>query len=91
MENKPWWFNDKCKSLHRNYMKCLNVFNRNKCKENHVNLNNTKEKYKLLEAQLKQKYKRQEGYMMEGLRKSNPNYFYSKYGRSRKLSTKVSV
>ena len=52
-------FNDKCKSLHRNFIKCLNVFNRIKCKENHVNLNNAKKKYKLLEAQLKRKYKRQ--------------------------------
>ena len=89
MEDKPW-FNDKCKSLHRNYIKCFNVFNRIKCKENHVNLNNAKKKYKLLEAHLKRKYKRQEGNMMEGSRKSNPKLFYSNFGRSRKLSAKVS-
>jgi disulfide oxidoreductase YuzD len=40
--------------------------------ENYVNVNNAKQKCKLLEAQLKRKYKRQEGNMMEGLRKSNP-------------------
>jgi hypothetical protein len=55
-----------------------------------VNLNNAKKKYKLLEAQLKRKYKRQEGNMMEGSRKSNLKLFYSKFGRSRKLSAKVS-
>ena len=89
MEDKPW-FNDKCKSLHRNYIKCLNVFNRNTCMENYVNVNNAKKKCKLLEAQLKRKYKRQEGNMMEGLRKSNPKWFYSKFGRSHKLSINVS-
>ena len=46
---------------------------------NHVNLNNTKKNYKLLEVQLKQKYKRQEGYMMEILRKSNPKLLYGKF------------
>ena len=59
-------------------MACLSAFNKNKSYVNHFNLIDAKKKYKAHELKLKRAYKRQQGNMMESLRKLNPKLFYKK-------------
>ena len=89
-EDKPW-FNHECKQLYKNYMRCLKIFNHNKCVANHNDLIVAKRKYKICEARLKRRYKRQEGNMLEGLKLMNPKLFYRKFSSKRRIKPRVSV
>ena len=84
-EDKPW-FNDQCKQKYREYKNALNVFNREKSTENHNQLMMKKSVYKKLENTLKKTYKKQEGNMIQSLRKSNPKQFYRYFSKRKSKS-----
>ncbi|VDI44010.1 Hypothetical predicted protein, partial [Mytilus galloprovincialis] len=88
IEDKPW-FNDECKRRYNLYKKFLNVFNHSKCSTHHLNLVTAKRNYKLLEAKLKRNYKKQQGNMLEGLKRHNPKLFYRKFSSKRKVKPKA--
>ncbi|VDI10101.1 Hypothetical predicted protein [Mytilus galloprovincialis] len=88
IEDKPW-FNDECKRRSNLYKKFLNVFNHSKCSTHHLNLVTAKRNYKLLEAKLKRNYKKQQGNMLEGLKRHNPKLFYRKFSSKRKVKPKA--
>ena len=62
-----------------------------KCVANHNELTVAKRKYKICEARLKRRYKRQEGNMLEGLKLMNPKLFYRKFSSKRRIKPRVSV
>ena len=84
-EDKPW-FNAQCKKMYADYKVALHVFNRTKSVESRNSLLHKKSLYKKFEKTLKVKYKRQEGNMIESLKKSNPKQFY-KYFSKRKSNS----
>ena len=80
--DKPW-FNSTCKTLYNKYKECLFNFNKNMSAECRKLLVEAKQKYKKVENRLKRQYKRQEGDMLEYLRKNNPKYFYNIFCRKK--------
>ncbi|CAG2200770.1 unnamed protein product [Mytilus edulis] len=57
--DKPW-FDIQCKELYVNYCKTLSIFNGNKSKKNHIELNRVKKTYKDYERKRRRIYMRQE-------------------------------
>ena len=89
-EDKPW-FNDACRQLYCQYMRCLNIFNHDKNYVNHANLNIAKNDYKTTERKLKRIYRKEEGNMLEGLKRINPKLFYRMFANKRRVTPKASV
>ncbi|CAG2245738.1 unnamed protein product [Mytilus edulis] len=83
--DKPW-FDIQCKELYVNYCKTLSIFNGNKSKKNHIELNRVKKTYKDYERKRRRIYMRQEGDTLCKLRKNNPKKFYSVFKKRRKVN-----
>ena len=65
-EYKPW-FTEDCKELYKQYLKSLDVFNKNRSNESKLKFNVAKQKYEVTENILKRQYKNQQGNMMNTL------------------------
>ena len=70
LDDRPW-FTDECRSLYKTHKTSLFRFNREKTYEARIKLCTDKENYKKVEHMFKRQYKRQEGNMLDFLRKYN--------------------
>ncbi|VDI64106.1 Hypothetical predicted protein [Mytilus galloprovincialis] len=80
--DKPW-ITENCKTLRRQYISALKVFNEKRTNENRIKFNIAKQKYKQTEMRLKRQYKNQQGNMLNRLRRNNPKKFFRKFKRTR--------
>ena len=82
--NKPW-FDDECARKYKVYKTALAKFNRNKTFANRIYLANVKSTYKSYEAKMKRSYHRQEGNMLDNMKRKNPKQFYKFFRKKRKF------
>ena len=84
--DKPW-IDNQCTELYIKYCRALYTFNRKKSYVDNTELNYVKKIYKVYELKCKRIYKRQEGDMLNRLKKDNPQQFYSLFRRKKQQST----
>ena len=92
-ECKPW-FDNNCREKYRLYKEALRIYNLEKSVENHRMLMEKKRSYKVLAIRLKRQYKRQEGNMIEYIRKRNPKEFYKLFSKRKNTinsSSKIKI
>ena len=82
-ENKPW-FTDECVRKYKLYKNALLQFNNHKTFQNRINLANAKNAYKTCETKMKRHYFRQEGNMLDNMKRDNPKQFYRIFRKKRK-------
>ena len=91
VQHKPW-FNDECIQKHNIYIRALKQFNRHRTHMNRIDLANKKAAYKLYEARLKRQFRRQEGNMLQNMKRTNPKRFYELFRkRKRRVDTNLSA
>jgi hypothetical protein len=78
------WFNHECSRLYREYKQALTGFNRNKTNAKRVKLADYKRAYKTYAARTKRNCLRQEGNMLDTLKRGNPKQFYKHFKKKRK-------
>ena len=77
------WFDDECVRKYKLYKTALWQFNKDKSFQNRMNLANAKTVYKTYEAKMKRHYFRQEGNMLDNMKRDNPKQFYKIFWKKR--------
>ena len=72
--NKPW-FDEDCIRKYKKYKTALAKFNKKRTLANRIYLANVKSEYKSYEAKMKRRYHRQEGNMLDNLKRKIQNSF----------------